>query len=100
MHSQIHNLPTRSTMTHPQSPATSFQLLILASRSPRRRQLLAEAGYQFQIIAPNEDVECGVCSNSGPAGLVTELAYRKAAAVVQKLKSDPTILRALPSSRP
>ena len=57
--------------------------LILASSSPRRRELLTEAGYQFQIIAPDEDVECGVCSESGPAGLVAELAYRKAAAVVK-----------------
>src|SRR3972149_6470775 len=62
--------------------------LILASRSPRRRELLAEAGYQFQILAPDDDVECGVCSESGPAGLVSELAFRKAAAVVRKLQND------------
>jgi septum formation protein len=55
--------------------------LILASGSPRRRQLLNEAGYEFEVIAPHEDVECGVCSQNGPAGLVTDLAYRKAAAV-------------------
>jgi septum formation protein len=57
--------------------------LILASRSPRRRELLAEAGYQFQVMAPDEDVECGVCSEAGPAGLVSELAYRKAAAIAK-----------------
>lgn len=59
--------------------------LILASGSPRRRQLLQEAGYQFDVIAPPDDVECGVCSQNGPAGLVTDLAYRKAAAVRDQL---------------
>ncbi len=58
---------------------------ILASGSPRRRQLLVEAGYEFEVIAPSEDVECGVCSQNGPAGLVTDLAYRKAAAVREEL---------------
>jgi nucleoside triphosphate pyrophosphatase len=55
--------------------------LILASSSPRRRQLLTEAGYEFEVVAPAEDVECGVCSQNGPAGLVTDLAFRKAAAI-------------------
>jgi septum formation protein len=59
--------------------------LILASGSPRRRQLLEEAGYQFEVVVPEVDVECGLCSETGPAGLVTELAYRKAAAVRGKL---------------
>jgi septum formation protein len=59
--------------------------LILASGSPRRRELLEEAGYEFTVIPANEDVECGVCSESGPAGLVTELAFRKAAAVRQQI---------------
>jgi septum formation protein len=73
-------------------------LLILASRSPRRRELLAEAGYEFQVVPPDEDAECGVCSESGPAGLVAELAYRKAAAVAKHLPIDslpgPIILAA------
>jgi nucleoside triphosphate pyrophosphatase len=75
-------------MTHTQPQAHSRQRLILASQSPRRRELLAEAGYQFEVIAPDEAVECGVCSESGPAGLVAELAYRKAAAVERKLQSN------------
>jgi septum formation protein len=63
--------------------------LILASQSARRRELLAEAGYSFEVIAPAEEVECGVCSESGPAGLVAELALRKAAAIVVQLAGDP-----------
>lgn len=59
--------------------------LILASRSPRRRQLLQEAGYRFDVVTPDEEVECGVCSERGPAGLVAELALRKATAVREEL---------------
>lgn len=55
--------------------------LILASGSPRRRELLAAAGYAFEVVAPDESVECGVCSQNGPAGLVADLAFRKASAV-------------------
>jgi septum formation protein len=70
-----------------QLPLTSYPL-ILASNSPRRRELLADAGYRFTVMPPEEDVECGVCSETGPAGLVTELAFRKAAAVVRKLQRE------------
>jgi septum formation protein len=61
--------------------------LILASSSPRRRQLLAEAGYQFEVVAPRESVECGICSTGGPATLVVELAASKAVDVAAQLKS-------------
>jgi septum formation protein len=59
--------------------------LILASSSPQRRQLLADAGYQFEVVPPHKHVECGVCSTGGPAKLVRDLALRKAADVVQQL---------------
>jgi septum formation protein len=52
--------------------------LILASGSPRRRQLLAEAGYAFEIVVPSEEAECGVCSGESPPELVARLAYQKA----------------------
>jgi septum formation protein len=70
----------------PETPVPK-PLLILASNSPRRRELLTEAGYRFEVVPPTEDVECGVCSQNGPAGLVTDLAYRKAAAVRELLRS-------------
>ncbi len=59
--------------------------MILASGSPQRRQLLADAGYDFEILVPDEKVECGVCSTGGPAALVGELALRKASDIVGKL---------------
>ncbi len=55
--------------------------LILASRSPRRRELLSAAGYRFEVRPPSEKAECGVCSGEGPAELVARLAYQKAADV-------------------
>ena len=59
--------------------------LILASGSPQRQQLLSEAGYQFEVVVPNDSAECGICSTGGPASLVAELAYRKADDVAQQL---------------
>lgn len=59
--------------------------LILASRSPRRRELLAEAGYAFEIMPADETAECGVCSGESPAELVARLAYQKAADVVRRI---------------
>ena len=86
-------------MSNPQPPASSPKpIIILASSSPRRRELLAEAGYNFIVVPPDEDVECGVCSESGPAGLVAQLAYRKADAVRKKmLKAESSPLPLSPS---
>ncbi len=69
--------------------STARPLIVLASGSPRRRELLQQAGYKFTVFPPEADVECGVCSESGPAGLVVELAYRKAAAVRQQILLNP-----------
>lgn len=52
--------------------------LILASQSPRRRQLLADHGFDFFVIAPDDLVEQGVCSNCSPEELVLESAFVKA----------------------
>jgi len=59
--------------------------LILASRSPRRRELLAEAGYQFDVVPAANSVECGVCSRESPAEVVARLAYEKAADVARRV---------------
>ena len=61
--------------------------LILASQSPRRRQLLADNGYEFKVIAPDESIERGVCSNCSPEELVLESAFVKARAVAQQVES-------------
>ncbi|MFP6676837.1 MAG: nucleoside triphosphate pyrophosphatase [Pirellulaceae bacterium] len=59
--------------------------LILASASPRRRQLLLEAGYDFQVIVPSATAECGVCSRETPPELVARLARQKAEDVAKRL---------------
>lgn len=69
------------------SPASRFPKLILASQSPRRRQLLAEAGYSFEVQPPAETAECGLCSGENPAQLVARLAYQKAADVAARVAS-------------
>lgn len=52
--------------------------LVLASSSPRRRELLAAAGYDFSVVAPRDSAECGVCSRETPPELVARLAWQKA----------------------
>jgi septum formation protein len=61
--------------------------LILASRSPRRRELLAQAGYTFEVIPPAQTAECGICSRENPDQMVARLAYQKAADVVGRVSS-------------
>lgn len=61
--------------------------LILASGSPRRQQLLSEAGYDFAVVRPSDDAECGVCSGETPVELVARLALQKAADVTARVRS-------------
>jgi septum formation protein len=57
--------------------------LILASASPRRRQLLAEAGYAFEVD-PSDVPEPDPASETSPAEYAAHLAWRKAMAVAQR----------------
>ncbi len=59
--------------------------IILASRSPRRRELLTEAGFELEVIPPSDTAECGLCSGENPAQLVARLAFQKADDVVRQL---------------
>jgi len=66
--------------------------LILASGSPRRRQLLAEAGYAFDIVASDVD-ESQVPAGLHPGELAEWLAVRKAQAVAEQFP-DAVVLGA------
>jgi septum formation protein len=66
--------------------------IILASSSPRRRKLMAEYGYRFEVIEPDPAAECGICSRETPPELVARLAYQKAADVIQKIDIDERIV--------
>lgn len=68
--------------------------IILASSSPRRRKLLSEYGYRFEVIEPDPAAECGICSRETPPELVARLAYQKAADVIQKIDIDQRIVLA------
>ena len=57
--------------------------IILASNSPRRRELLAMMGLPFEVIV--SDCDETVTENLAPDALVRELAARKAAAVAETL---------------
>ncbi|MEQ8785495.1 MAG: nucleoside triphosphate pyrophosphatase [Pirellulaceae bacterium] len=61
--------------------------LILASTSPRRRELLDVAGYTFDVVAPSETAECGICSRESPPELVARLAFQKARDVAQRIET-------------
>ena len=65
--------------------------LVLASQSPRRRELLSEAGYSFDVMAPHEWAECGVCSSETPPELVARLAYQKAQDVAERIEDGVVI---------
>jgi septum formation protein len=60
--------------------------LILGSGSPRRRQLLTEAGYTFQVIRPDDSAEQGNELRESPRELVVRLARQKAADVARQVE--------------
>jgi septum formation protein len=59
--------------------------LILASRSPRRRELLARAGYRFEVRPPREVAEDHLLGGETPTRFVARLAFQKAADVASRL---------------
>jgi septum formation protein len=71
-------------------PVSEKHVLVLASNSPRRRQLLALTGWRFSVSAA--DVDESQRPNEAPADYVLRLAESKARAVVGD--SDQIILAA------
>jgi septum formation protein len=65
--------------------------LVLASSSPRRRELLASAGFEFDVEAA--DIDESVRPNEAPEVYVERMAVEKAAAVRARC-TDRTILAA------
>lgn len=64
--------------------------LVLASQSPRRRQLLEEAGYRFTVNAPDDAIEReavaqGICSQCSPEELVLNASFVKARAIAGQI---------------
>lgn len=65
--------------------------VILASASPRRRELLKQAGFEFEVIESQADENVAV---KEPERLVEELARRKALAVAETLEGEALVISA------
>lgn len=59
--------------------------VILASASPRRRELLSQVGIQFEVIPSTEEE---ICRETEPSCVVEALALQKAENVAKKLTGD------------
>ena len=79
---------------------TSAFYLILASRSPRRKSLLTEAGYSFTAIPAEDTAEESPRFCSDPASLVIRNARKKAQDIAGKLSADPARLAAITDNHP
>ena len=58
--------------------------LILASASPRRRQLMSEAGYEFTVVLPEVDESAFAAEKADPVEYAKRLALAKAKSVARK----------------
>lgn len=61
--------------------------IILASGSPRRKEILKSAGYEFEVLTSDADENIDLCK---PEEMVKELSKRKAMAVAEKVMSTIT----------
>lgn len=66
-------------------------MLVLASRSPRRAQLLKEAGYVFKIVPASDAAEDAKRPAESPLDYVRRLALQKAEDVASKIESGRVI---------
>lgn len=67
--------------------------LILASQSPRRKKLLSQLGFDFQII-PSEVDESKFSHSSVPADYVVQLSLQKALDVANRQKENSIVVGA------
>lgn len=77
--------------------------IVLASQSPRRAELLTNAGYHFIVMEPDPEAEEQAQKSYPPQQLVVELARCKAQNVVSKLapiSSEPQRPLSLPLGIP
>lgn len=66
--------------------------LILASQSPRRRELMDQVGYQYEIIVPSESAECGMCSGESTPEMVARFAYQKAVDILPRIDGTAIVI--------
>ncbi|SCY15977.1 Maf family protein [Alkaliphilus peptidifermentans] len=66
--------------------------IILASNSPRRKELLLNLGLEFQVVVSNFDESLINCAN--PIELAEKIAYQKALSVRRNVLDDAIIIAA------
>ncbi len=66
--------------------------IILASQSPRRHELMTEAGFNFEVVLPSETAECGICSRESTPELVARLAYQKGMDVAPRVDGEAILV--------
>ena len=67
------------------SPPQNHHRLVLASASPRRRELLADAGYVLEVMPADVDEAQPVARGQTPAAWAARLALLKARAVAERI---------------
>jgi septum formation protein len=67
---------------------TNAPEFILASASPRRRELLRRAGYRFRVVPPTVDEPPSAAEHATPAQLAEALAYFKARSVAERYPGE------------
>ena len=70
--------------------ASSKRLLLLGSSSPRRRELLAQIGIQFDVVSP--DINEAALAGERPEVYADRMSREKAKAIFQRLGCDRPIL--------
>lgn len=87
-------MPKRLTLKHKEQHSQNMESsrLILASASPRRRELLAQAGFSFEIIpARGKEVIQDEGSPLTPDRIVEQLARHKAQEIYDQEKSEESL---------
>lgn len=77
--------PLKDLFEPPEGFIADPRHLILASSSPRRRELMHRYGYHYSVIEPDPNAECGICTRETPPEMVARLAYQKGADVIHKI---------------
>ena len=70
---------------------SSYPSLILASASPRRKQLLSEAGYKFTVAEPGIDEFAFTTDGIAPCDYAKQLALAKAKSIAKKFPDSLVI---------
>ena len=87
---RIHSLARRACISAPIQTLLLMRL-ILASQSPRRQQLMQEAGYDFEVMVASDSAEDGLCSGESARDMVARFGKQKAGDVAARIETGVVI---------